>query len=138
MGLNFKKTGEEATTSFEALPMGRYNLKVEDATMTSASTGSKMIVTTFVVTDGDYKNRKAWNNFSLMPKAMVFIYQFLKAAGSNLITEDDVEPADLAKVMIGMEVSAYTEPGVTPAGNPKNTLTQWKPVAQENKSSLLD
>ena len=132
MGINFKKIGEESAASFDALPMNRYNLKVEDAEMKTASTGSEMIAVTFVVAEGDYKNRKAWNNFSLVPKAMVFLHQFLKAAGSKLIENDDVNPEDLVKEMIGLEVNAYTEPGQTPSGNPKNTLTQWKPVVKSD------
>ena len=136
MGINFKKIGEESAKSFEALPLGRYNLKVEEAELTKASTGSDMIAVTFVVTEGDYKNRKAWNNFSLVPKAMVFVHQFLKAAGSDLIDQEDVTPNDLANAMVGMEVSAYTEPGQTPSGNPKNTLSQWRAV--DKGSGLFD
>lgn len=138
MGLDFKTTGEKANTEFAALPLGRYNLRVEDAELTTASTGNQMITTTFVVMDGDFKNRKLWNNFTLTPKALIFLHQFLKAAGSNFLDQDDVQPEEVAKEMFGMEVSAYTEPGVTNTGNPNNKLSQWKEVSGKTSSDLLN
>jgi len=138
MGFNFKETGENAGGDFDALPMNRYKLRVEEVELKKASTGNEMIATTFVVTEGDFKNRKLWNNFTLTPKAMVFLYSFLKAAKSDLITNENVETDEIVKAMPGMEVTAYTEPDVTPSGNPKNTLSKWQPISDSGGSSLLD
>ena len=136
MGYNLKATGE-ASGDFEALPMNRYNLKVEAAEFTKASTGNDMIATTFVVTEGEFKNRKLWNNFTLTPAAMVFLFQFLKAAGSDLIDKEDISGSEIANAMVGMEVSAYTEPSKTNAGNPRNVLTQWKPATNTDSGDSL-
>lgn len=138
MGFNLKETGENAGGDFEVLPLDRYNLRVEEAQLKKATTGNDMIATTFVITEGDFKNRKLWNNFTLTPKAMVFLYNFLKAGKSDLIDKEDVETDEILKAMVGLEVSAYAEPGLTPAGNPKNTLSKWQAIEGSSSSSLLE
>tara|TARA_B100001113_G_scaffold353635_1_gene358863 strand:+ start:1703 stop:2125 length:423 start_codon:yes stop_codon:yes gene_type:complete len=133
MGINFKEVGAGSGDGFDALPEGRYNLTVENAEVTTASTGTEMIKVTFVVNDEKFKNRKLWHNFAMTQKSLIYLYNFLKAGGSSLLDEDDVDTPVIAKSMIGMKVSAFTEPGMTPNGNPKNDLSKW--VAVEGGAS---
>ncbi len=126
-----KKTGEESNTGFDALPEARYNLRVTGAKLETASTGNTMIVTEFEVLDTKFKNRKLWNNFTLTPKAMVFLYSFLKGAESDLINSEDVEAGDFVAAMPGMRVSVWAEPDVTNTGKPRNKLSKWGKIAPE-------
>jgi hypothetical protein len=132
MGINFKEVGETQRSGdgFEPLPEGRYNLVVENAELTTASTGNEMIKTTFHVTDGIFINRKLWSNFVLTPKAYGFLFGFLRAAGSDLVTKEDVEPNEIADGLVGLKVSAYTEPGKTPNGNPTNPISKYKGIIE--------
>ena len=128
MSINFKETGQNNTGSFEPLPEGRYNVKVETTSLKTASTGNQMINAQFVVTDGEFKNRKLWNNFTITPKSLVFLYSFLKAAGSDLISEDNAGENEVANNMIGLAASAFVEPTVTNTGTPTNKLGKWAPA----------
>ena len=94
-----KKTGEESNTGFDALPEERYNVRVTEAKMETASTGTEMIVTEFEVLDKQFKNRKLWNNFTLTDKSMVYLYAFLKGAESELIDSEDIEASDIVAAM---------------------------------------
>ena len=137
MGINFKTDVGNTTGDFDALPEGRYNLSVDTAEQTVASTGTKMIKVAFRVDDGDYKNRMLWHNFALTPKSYVFLYQFLKAAGSSLIDEDDVDESNIIATLPGMKISAWTEPGTTNAGNPKNDLSRWQAIEAGESANLF-
>jgi len=129
MNYNLKKASEGDTGGdFQALPAGRYTLKAEDAEVKSSSKGNSMIAITFKVVGGDYNNRKLWHNFTLTDKALPFLTRFLKAAGSDVFNEEDVSGEAIAQALIGKVVSAYTEPGKTINGNPKNDLKNWSSV----------
>lgn len=128
MGINFKKVSEESNTGFDPLPENRYNITVEKAEVTTAATGTEMVKAQFVVTDGDFKGRKLWNNFTLTPKSYVYLYNFLKAAGSKLIDNNDVNEAQVASEMVGMRVSAFVETKNNNMGNPVNTLSRFSEV----------
>ena len=124
MGINLKDIGS-STGDFDALPEGRYSLSIDSAEEAVASTGTNMIKIAFRVSEGEHKNRMLWHNFTLTPKSYVYLFQFLKAAGSELIDKDDVEPSAIVASLPGTSVTAYTEPGTTNAGNPKNDLSPW-------------
>ena len=124
---NMKKAAEDSKkTSFEALPADRYNLVVESAEVKPTSTGSEMISVTFVVANGPYKNRKLWSNFNLGEKSLPFLVNFLnKAHLPDILENDSILPQEIAFKMENALVSAYTEPGTTPTGKPKNELKNW-------------
>jgi hypothetical protein len=131
MGYNLKKAADnDSSGDFQALPAGRYTLQVEDADVQSSSTGKPMIAVTFTVVSGEFANRKLWHNFTITEKALPFLTRFLKACGSNIIEEEDVEAYAIAQDMLKKVVTAYTEPGKTINGNPKNDLKNWKSVKE--------
>lgn len=125
MGINFKKVAETSSGSFDPLPENRYIVTVENAELKTASTGNEMIGVQFNVADGEFKGRKLWHNFTLTPKSYVYLFNFLKAAGSDLITKDDVEPTELADSMLGMTVSAYVEVRNNNMGNAVNSMSKF-------------
>ncbi|MBC8409979.1 MAG: DUF669 domain-containing protein [Rhodobacteraceae bacterium] len=127
MSLNFKETGKTSGGTFDPLPEGRYNVQVEEATLTTASTGTEMIKSTFIVTEGEFKGRKLWNNFTLTQKSLVYLYNFMKAAGSTVIDQEDVDEAEVATSMKGLIVSAFVESTTTNTGNPTNKISKWAP-----------
>jgi len=102
MGINLKKTGEDSqNTDFQPLPEGRYNVKITAAEVGLTKNKNDMITVTFDVIEGKYTNRKLWSNFTLTDKAVVYVYSLLKALDSDLIDEEDVEPSDIAKALVG-------------------------------------
>jgi len=125
MGINFKNIGENSGGSFEALPEDRYNVVVEKADLRTASTGTQMISAQFAVTDGQYKGRKLWNNFTLTPKAYVYLYNFLKAAGSKTIDADDVDETEVAGQMLGLTASVFVEIKNNNQGNAVNVMSRF-------------
>jgi hypothetical protein len=131
MGINFKDVGQNSGGDFTPLPENRYNVKVEKAEVKTASTGTTMISAEFVITDGDFKGRKLWNNFTLTPKAYVYLYNFLKSAGSNMISNEDVDENKVASDMIGLTASAFVEPRTTTNGNPTNVMGKFSKVTED-------
>tara|TARA_Y100000310_G_C20664417_1_gene806646 strand:+ start:671 stop:1120 length:450 start_codon:yes stop_codon:yes gene_type:complete len=125
MGINFKNIGENSGGSFEALPEDRYNVMVEKADLRTASTGTQMISAQFTVTEGQYKGRKLWNNFTLTPKAYVYLYNFLKAAGSTAVDSDDIDESEVAGKMVGLAASVYVEIKNNNQGNAVNVLSRF-------------
>ena len=125
MGINFKDIGQNSGGDFTPLPENRYNVKVEKAEVKTASTGTKMISAEFVVTEGDFKGRKLWNNFTLTPKAYVYLYNFLKSAGSTMITDENVDEVKVAAEMPGLTASAFVETRTTTNGNPANVMGKF-------------
>lgn len=125
MGINFKDIGQNTGGDFSPLPENRYNVKVEKAEVKKASTGTTMISAEFVVIDGDFKGRKLWNNFTLTPKAYVYLYNFLKAAGSKMISNEDVDENQVASDMVGLSASTYVETRTTTNGNPANVMGKF-------------
>ena len=138
---NFPAIGKQSNNNdgFDALPEGRYNLVVEAAEQKIAKSSQRpMIEVTFRVIDGKYKNRKLWHNFSLTEKAAIFLYNFLKATGSSLIDEEDVNTKTIIEHITGRYVTAWTQPGKTPSGAPKNELKNWGPIKEDVIAKALD
>ena len=119
MGWNFKSAASDMPDGFEPVEEGRYTLKIEDAGITKASTGTTMLQVTMVI-DGDsaFKNRKVWKSFALdKPKAMRYVIDFLKSSGSTLWKKDNVTNDDLvADLKKRGPVTAYLTPGQTNNG----------------------
>ena len=131
MGINFKKVGEEAqNTDFAPLPEDRYNTKISAAEVGQTKHGNTMITVTFDVIGSKYANRKLWSNFTLTETAQVYIYALLKAVGSDIINEENVEPEDIARELIGKECSVYaTIENSNKPGKLRNKVGGFKSIA---------
>lgn len=138
MGINLKEIGENAqNTDFQPLPEARYNVKITAAELGKTKNDNDMITVTFDVMEGKYTNRKLWSNFTLTDKAFVYIYALLKAIGSSLIDEEDVEPKEIAKSLIGGQCSVMAQvDNNTLNGKPRNTVSGFKSL--EEAGELAD
>ena len=128
MAWNFKSAANDSTTDFEPIEEGRYPLTIEDASISTASTGTTMLNVTMVITgDSTFKNRKVWKSFALdKPKAMRFVIEFLKSSGSKIFEKDGVEnDALIADLKKDRQVSAWLTPGTTNNGNPTTNATKF-------------
>lgn len=132
MGINFKEIGDNAqNTDFAPLPEARYNVKITAAELGKTKNDNDMITVTFDVMEGKYTNRKLWSNFTLTDKAYVYLYTLLKAIGSDLIDEEDVEPSDIAKALIGGQCSVMAQiDNNTLNGKPRNTVGNFKSLEE--------
>ena len=127
MAWDFKNASSNMSDGFEPIEEGRYNLEVEDAQITKASTGTTMLNVTMTVTSDPYKNRKVWKSFSLdKPKAMRYVIEFFKATENGIWKKDGVENADLIEsVKKSKTVSAWLTPATTNNGNPTTNATKF-------------
>jgi hypothetical protein len=132
MGVNFKKVGENASnTDFQPLPENRYNVKITAAVVGKTKNENDMITVTFDVTEGKYTNRKLWSNFTLTEKAYVYLFSLLKAIGSDLIDNEDVEADEIAKALIGGQCSVMASiESNTQTGKPRNTIGNFKSLEE--------
>ena len=138
MAWNFKSASSESSDGFAPVKEGRYTLQVEDASITTASTGTTMLQVTLVVTgDSEFKNRKVWKSFALdKPKAMRFVIGFLKAIGSKVWEKDDVSNDELvADVKANRTVNAYLTPGKTNNGTDITNADKFMSVKEGEKVS---
>lgn len=83
--VNFTQVLKDAkSASFEALPVGDYDVEVEKAESVTSSNGRPMIKTTFKVIVGPHTNRKIINNFVLVvdnPTALAIFFRNMKTMG---------------------------------------------------------
>lgn len=83
--VNFTQVLQDAkSASFEALPVGDYDVEVDKADSVTSSNGRPMIKATFKVIVGPHTNRKVINNFVLVvdnPTALAIFFRNMKAMG---------------------------------------------------------
>ena len=125
--INLKNIEAGGKTEFKALDEGWYGLKVSEAVVKPTSKGGKMIETTFnIVEPENLNNRKVWNNFNLGATSLWALKNFLEKAGSDIINEENISEADIAKAMKGLEVDGYLVPDKTNTGKPINRVANYK------------
>ena len=92
---------------FEALPEDRYNLECIDAELGTSKKNNPKISATFKIYEGDYENRRLWNEFSLVENALFGLKNYFEAA--SIETTGKVNFNNLPKLMKGTKVSARSE-----------------------------
>lgn len=110
--VNFNQILKDAkSASFEALPIGDYDVETEKSEAVQSSNGRPMIKTTFKVIVGAHTNRKIINNFVLVidnPTALAIFFRNMKCFGLDdnffamLGDQGSLEP--VANAMIGKRV----------------------------------
>jgi hypothetical protein len=87
--IDFGKALQDAKgASFEALPVGDYDVEVAKSEATTSQNGKPMIKTTMRVVTGPYEKRPIINNFVMSlenPQAVAIFFRHMKAFG---LTED--------------------------------------------------
>jgi hypothetical protein len=130
--VNMKKIAEANVSNdgdYESLPEAWYPLQIENAEYMEARTGAFQVKVTFVVFDGQYKNRKVWNNYGIINKDGVengvgqgMLANLLRAAKSPLVdTDEELEIEDIVAGMANLKVNGYLEPSSF-NGKPGNDL----------------
>jgi hypothetical protein len=110
--INFGQVLQDAkSASFEALPIGDYDVEVTKAEAVTSSNGRPMIKTTFKVIVGPHTNRQVINNFVLSvdsPVALSIFFRHMKCFGLDdqffaaLGSAGTLDPA--ATAMVGRRV----------------------------------
>ena len=114
MGINFqelKKKAEKKDDKIQPLPEGRYNFKIESGEEgVSKKNNPKIEFTLSVIEDDEYTNRKVWDTFSLVPQAQIYLFKFLEAAGSDVISKDEeISNQELISSVVGNYINGYVE-----------------------------
>jgi hypothetical protein len=134
--VNFKnvETGNVKT----ALSEGWYTVKVVKADLKDSKNGPKTLINTEfnIVSPAKFDKRKVWTNFNLGPKSLWALKTFLEKAKSPLLDKGDVNEDTIAAGMPGLVVMAFLEGDVSPNGDPRNKITNWKEVEAEDPSSV--
>jgi hypothetical protein len=85
---------------FDALPTGKYHVKLTDWDQTETQNAGKLPAGTpginaeFTVQDGPNENRRLWNNFWIAESTLGFLKSFLKASGQ--FTEDELNSEEFS------------------------------------------
>ena len=126
--------GDVSDNEFEALPEDRYTVECVDAKMGESKTGNKKISAQFKVVDGNYKNRRLFNDFSLVQKAWFNLKNYFVAAGIDISGE--IEFDDLPDMMKGTTTTVWvTQEEYN--GKPQNRLSQWVSADGEDGGSMF-
>ena len=137
---NLKDLRDLKSGTFEEIPEGRYELQVADATAAKASSGNDIVNMKMKIMNGDFAGRVVWDTLVMTPNAFWKIKQFLEAAQSSLLDEEKINVEGIAMGIVGVEVSAFLEPGVDNKGNPRSNPKEYKPIDKPTKkgSSLIE
>lgn len=82
---------------FAAIPVDTYPAKVTDVIASKAKdSNNKMLVWTYVITDGKYKGRKLTTNTVLIPESLWVLRNYLEALGTEVpLSVVTFEPKDV-------------------------------------------
>ena len=92
----FNKAVEEAEKdngekSFEELPVGKYEVKINDMLIKKSKKGEWMLQVTFKVIQGKFEKRLAWAYFLLRPQNVHFANVFLRTLESGITVKYESE-----------------------------------------------
>lgn len=126
MGYNLKATKK----TFDPVEDNRYKLKVEATKIEpheKNGTEGEKIEVTYKIMDGEFANRKVWDNIYL-PWTAWKARTILEAGGSDMAAAEDVTAEGIANALIGLEVSAYIETSKTEGGSIRTNVKEYRPV----------
>lgn len=101
-----------ATSTYEPLPVGDYNVVVEKAEATNSKKGDPQLVITFKVADGPFQNRKLWHRLTFIPTngiGLAINFRQLDALGCTPILEQGGSLAQVAGFLLGKTASVKVE-----------------------------
>lgn len=97
--------GDVPDNEFEALPEDRYSVECVDAKLAESKAGKPKITAQFKVLEGDYENRRLFNDFSLVPKALFNLKNYFVAAGLDM--EGEIDFDDIPEMMKDTQLTVY-------------------------------
>jgi hypothetical protein len=148
----FKFDPEEAgeAKGFDLLPEDLYDVRIDDMqvreTTTGENKGAQNFAVTAVLTSGDFKGRKQWDNFSFLPQARWRLNPFLEATLGDAAAEFELfhvigKPATILvgirqKMTQNAETGKWDVPAFDNQGNPilVNYIKEWLPPRPEGSS----
>jgi hypothetical protein len=117
---------------FEPLPNGDYDVEVEKATPTTASTGKKMFKITFRVTDGPYAGKRAFDNLVLVTDNANALSWFFQKMGTMGLDQAYFagNPTDdlIASALVGRKLRVKLSQR-TWQGKVSNEVKQYMPAS---------
>lgn len=124
--IDFEKVDTGSIKS--ALPEGWYTVQVAKADLRESKNGPKTLINTEfnILSPAKYDKRKVWNNFNLGTNSLWALKTFLEKTNSDLVNKGDVDEETITAAMPGLVCQAYLEPDVSPSGDPRNKITNWK------------
>jgi len=134
-----KLAGESASGNYEPLPDGDYDLKVVEATATTASTGRKMFKIKAEVQNGAYAKRLVWDNLVVVldnPKALGAFFSKMAALGlpQTYFTPDRTD-AQIEDALRGAHFRV-TLGRKTYNGNVSNEIKKYHRIATANVDTV--
>lgn len=136
MKVSLKRNNNEQS-DFKPLINNRYGFVIEKAEVaTDDKEREKINLTLSILGEGEFKNRKVWQTFWLTPTATVYLVSFMENLdkGTDLLQrEEEVEAEEIAREIVGAQVSAYLEAKKNPK-NPEKVvykLSKYKPFTGE-------
>jgi hypothetical protein len=121
---DLRKTAEDST---KPLPEGMYNVKVDKAEPTKASSsGADMIKTTLVVEDGPHSGRRLWTNFVLSPESPFALNMFFKNLGGFGLGEDFFAELEASGASVETSISVIADALVGRTASGSVTVRQWQ------------
>jgi hypothetical protein len=136
MKINFAETEVQ---DFEPLPSGWYTVAVTDGEIResgpqSKNPGAEYIHWEYTVQEGQFANRKVWDNTTLLPHALFSLKGLLGAAGFPVDGDLDFEIDDV----IGKQVQVKLSQRDADNGNTYNDVKGYKAAgASVGSNSLL-
>lgn len=132
---NFNELLENAkSASYEALPIGDYNIEITEANATTSQNGKPMIKVKMRVTAGPYEKRQLFNQFVLSienPQALAIFFRHMAAFGldqnffAQLGQTQDLTP--VAQALLGRHATV-TLGHREWQGETRNDVTNIKPI----------
>lgn len=127
---------EISSQNFDALPEDRYPLECIEAELAESKAKNQKITAAFKIIDGDFKNRRIWHDFSLVPAALFNLKNYFEAAGID-VAGKEIEPEDIPALILETQTSAFLEKTMynKKAGN---KAINWGPVNADKESTLFE
>lgn len=119
--------------SYEPLPPGLYDIRVESAECRTTSTNKDMYVLTQVVTKGQYEGRKLWQNIVISPESatalsIAFRHFAALGLGGNFFAAEPDSATICAKLI---DATATAQVAIRKDDASRNEVKDLKPRAND-------
>lgn len=131
--MNYAELMQNASSGFDPLPAGDYDVEVVKSENTTSSTGKTMFKVQMKVLNGPHAGRIVFNQFVVSPtspNALGFFFQHMRVLGldGNYFAQNPSEEA-IAAALVGRRCRV-TVAIRTYQGNPTNTVKKLVALAQ--------
>lgn len=125
----------EKSSNFQSLPEDWYKVKATEPKVTTSTSGNPMITIAWQVTEGDYENRKVFDNLVFSTNSLWKIKKVLEAVKSPLANQS-ARIQDVAEALKDQELRIYLLPDVKQDGSPTNKIKNYAGISETSDNSL--